>query len=490
MDFHDGLSADLPAPRDDEPASLRDDIVDELAGHLACMYRRELLRGADTSTAKLRAREAFGDPADLARRLWFDAMKGKIMSQRILVSCCIFLTMISLTLAGFLWMQVIDSRRMAIATEARARDQSRLAQAAQEEMIRQLAAVSKAVENPRAPDWIPVSFKLTQETLDGPPGVGFQAALGRGTGGSSKPEAIQRDSDAAGIVDFGVVQPGDWEFRTSRKLEDKSSGSWQTSGKLNVGLRKTIEKAIICPRISSKQPSLTVHIDWPADLAGKDLAALAAFHHKGFVYQPPLQWNLSTSPFGGWWSNRTCFVREPGNRTADIAMNGFYFWRLATESESGMAQEKGSAGNLFRQNQVYLDLPGFDPAHALKAMPWHEGAYEMVQIAVAKPTRNLTPSFQGERCELLAVAGRGFLNETAFAVQEPPTDSTIPNAGQIGYGQKSFIGVSTTENYWKETESGLVVKSGHPNDWIIHLPDELTKAVREKMKSDAEAKRQ
>src|SRR6516165_11316736 len=195
MDFHDGLSADLPAPRDDEPASLRDDIVDELTGHLACMYRRELLRGADTSTAKLRAREAFGDPAELARRLWFDAMKGKIMSQRILVSCCIFLTLTSLALAGVLWMQAIDARRMAVAMEARAREEARAAQAAQEQMLKQMAALSKAVENPRAPDWIPVSFKLTQETLDGPPGVGFQASLGRGTGGASKPEAIQRESD-------------------------------------------------------------------------------------------------------------------------------------------------------------------------------------------------------------------------------------------------------------------------------------------------------
>ena len=119
MDFRDGLSADLPSPRDDEPASLRDDIVDELADHLACMYRRELLRGTDASSAKARVLERFGDPAAVARRLWFDAMKGKIMSQRILVSCCILLTFISLALAGMMWMQAIDSRRM-VAMEARA----------------------------------------------------------------------------------------------------------------------------------------------------------------------------------------------------------------------------------------------------------------------------------------------------------------------------------------------------------------------------------
>ena len=219
MNFRDGLSTDLPSPRDDEPASLRDDIVDELADHLACMYRRELLRGADASTAKARVLERFGNPAAVARRLWFDAMKGKIMSQRILVSCCIFLTLISLGLAVVLWTQVIDSRRMAVEMEARAAMQAHEAMKAQEEMIKQLAAVSKAVENPRSPDWIPVSFKLTQETLDGPPAVNLRVSLGRGGGGSNKPEAILRQSDANGVVDFGVVQPGDWEYKLTLPRE-------------------------------------------------------------------------------------------------------------------------------------------------------------------------------------------------------------------------------------------------------------------------------
>ena len=85
--------------------SLRDDIVDELADHLACAYRRELLRGADAATARQRVLERFGDPAAVARRLWLDAMKGKIMTQRILVACCVLLTLISLSLAGMMWMQ-------------------------------------------------------------------------------------------------------------------------------------------------------------------------------------------------------------------------------------------------------------------------------------------------------------------------------------------------------------------------------------------------
>jgi hypothetical protein len=475
MDFRDGLSADLPSPRDDEPASLRDDIVDELADHLACMYRRELLRGADAIAAKARVLEQFGDPVAVARRLWFDAMKGKIMSQRILVSCCIFLTLLSLSLVGVMWMQLIDSRRMAVAMEARAREEARAAQAAQEQMLKQMAALSKAVENPRAPDWIPVSFKLTQETLDGPPGVGFQASLGRGTGGSNKPEAIQRESDANGIVDFGVVQPGDWEFRISRNLEGGSS--WHTQGKLNVGLGNKIEKTIICPRISPVQPELKVRIDWPVELVGKDLAALAVFHHKGFDYQPGLHWYLSTSPYSGWWSNRACFLAEKGQQSADVKMDGFYFWRLANPSETGMEASKSLAAGPFRPDQVYLELSGLGAVPEAKTIAWHEGAYELVVMAVTKPIRSLRPSFHDERSALLALAG----HESAYILDELPADSTDPRRGNAFRGQRALAGVPIADAFQKAFEPSLVIKRDQTNHWTLHLPDELTKAVREKL---------
>jgi len=83
------ISAGLPAPRDDEPRELRSDIADELADHLACSMARERLRDADQSIRSDKelldvVLERFGNPGQLARRLWWDAMKEKIMTQRIL----------------------------------------------------------------------------------------------------------------------------------------------------------------------------------------------------------------------------------------------------------------------------------------------------------------------------------------------------------------------------------------------------------------------
>ena len=77
MDFGDAIETDLPAPRDDEPDGLRQDILDELADHLACSFNRELLRGASPAEARRRAIERFGDPAAVARRLWLEAMRGR-----------------------------------------------------------------------------------------------------------------------------------------------------------------------------------------------------------------------------------------------------------------------------------------------------------------------------------------------------------------------------------------------------------------------------
>jgi hypothetical protein len=95
MDFRDSVSMMMPPHRDDEPASLRQDIIDELGDHLARAYNRELLGGVDPTAARQRVLDRFGDPAAMARRLWFDAMKGKIMTQRILIATCLVVILAS-----------------------------------------------------------------------------------------------------------------------------------------------------------------------------------------------------------------------------------------------------------------------------------------------------------------------------------------------------------------------------------------------------------
>src|SRR6185437_1114173 len=94
------LLADLPEPRRDEPASLRIDIADELTDHLVCAFRREVLRDGDEAAARRRALDRFGDPKQLARRLWWQAMWSRIMRQRIVSALQWTVALVAMLIAG------------------------------------------------------------------------------------------------------------------------------------------------------------------------------------------------------------------------------------------------------------------------------------------------------------------------------------------------------------------------------------------------------
>jgi hypothetical protein len=470
MDFRESLSAELPAPRDDEPDGLRDDIVDELADHLACAYRGELLRGADPATARERALQRFGDPAALARRLWFDAMKGKIMAQRALVIWCILLTAVSLALAGLMWTQAVRSQRMAAEAQAMMAMQMAEAQAAQREMVRQLQAMSKAVEKPQAPDWIPASFKLVQETPEGPPAANVQARLGRGSGGSNKPEAIQRQADANGIVDFGVVQPGDWEYRLELYFPSQPTRPiWSAVGNLNVLPGTKIEKVIVCPKASSVQVAVKPRVEWPADLAGKDLLVEADFGHEGWTYQAPLHWSV-----GGFLWNVLC---GPAKEQVRRLNGGPLLWRLAPAEVERARSEPTYADAL----ELSPDQPEAD------SIALEPGTYQLRSLVILKPTSLQVKRKGGVRFEVVAFTSQ----EAIHLYSEPPVYSTNPWAQIMNFhrGQATETGVPMSREFLERMVGSFVAERGRISRWTIRLPEELVETVRDKLKVEPPAKK-
>ncbi len=135
----------------------------------------------NSTIARQRALEQFGDPAAMARRLWLDAMKGKIMTQRVLIASCVVVTAASLTLVGLTWRQLSVAQRDAAKAVAAAMDamalQNEKAQATQQQMLDQMRSMSEAIRTTRSLDWNPVSFKIVEETLDGTPVAGVSIAL-------------------------------------------------------------------------------------------------------------------------------------------------------------------------------------------------------------------------------------------------------------------------------------------------------------------------
>ena len=279
MDFRESISGELPAPRDDEPAGLRQDILDELADHLACSFHREILRGVQPEEARRRAIERFGSPAAVARRLWLDAMKGKIMAQRFWIATSLIVTTACVGLTGLAWSQ---SKRIAAEQAeanrrlAEALDQSRTAN---EAILRRLEAVAKA--SSKSSVWVPIKLRLTLEKPDGPPAVGYKVHLGRGIGGALGPSQMKRITDDSGLADFGVVQPGDWEFHVQ-------AYPWTLTQSVNVLPDTPVDRTIACPM--KGQAPVKVRVDWPKSLVEKDLVAVAVFRHQG-VKVGPFAWD-------------------------------------------------------------------------------------------------------------------------------------------------------------------------------------------------------
>ncbi len=488
MEFRDSLSVLLPSRRDDEPPSLREDILDELGDHLACAYKRELLRGADVNVAQARVLEQFGDPAAVARRLWFDAMKGKIMTQRVLIGTCLVLLVVVCGAALVLVRQQSLCAELQVA-EANARLTHALAQAqaTNQEMLKQLRTMAEAFQPGQTPDWIPVSFKLTQETLDGPPAVGYEVALGKGTaatamigmggmggmggGGmanSGQTEIINRTSDENGLVDFGVVQPGDWHFNLGRRW--KGQEIWRGSGSLNVLPGIKIVKSIICPKTPPDTGRVTLSIAWPADLAAKQYLVEASFTHAGFTYQAPLHWKLGPNfMWGGSTRAILCGLHEGAIKQAEVptARRSLYFWQLANQGGFGIA---GSGGEKSEPTHLYADLRRSDNARPEPGdVKLDAGKYYLTRLVVlrARPSHKL--KVQGERFDVLAytsVGQRYWADDLGTNVVAKPPDENDPAYPQgmgMGQGQIQSAAVSkfvaVSESFWQGTDAHFEVKS-------------------------------
>src|SRR5262245_58401183 len=164
----DDLTADLPAPREDEPSTLRRDIADELADHLACAVRREQLkegqgdqpRGSRADVESddwwaqptlRRGLERFGDPRAVARRLWCDHMRERIMAQRFTAIMAGVGAAACVAACLVLWQFVQDARAGQAASLAEMREFN----------AKLLAGLQRPAETPAADSgWAKVRVKL------------------------------------------------------------------------------------------------------------------------------------------------------------------------------------------------------------------------------------------------------------------------------------------------------------------------------------------
>ncbi len=199
----DDLAAILPRRRDDEPPELRAQIVKELRDHLECAYQRELLRTGDEVQAAQRVEEQFGDARQLARKLWFEAMQEKIMSQRILIGLSASLAIACLAIGGFaLRIAQQTAEASAAATKALV-DQGQETNQALLRALDRLVPKSE-VAKPAAPEKFETSgefrLKLVKGLPGGPPAAGYEVCV------------RSAREDKGGQIDIDGVSNGQGEF--------------------------------------------------------------------------------------------------------------------------------------------------------------------------------------------------------------------------------------------------------------------------------------
>ncbi len=251
--FHD-FAAELPDPRDDEPADLRRDIADELADHLNCAVARERLlagggRDEDVLSAAL---ENFGDPAAVARRLWWDAMKEKIMAQRFISGLALVASAASLLCAVLMWQVIQNNREAQAALLASQRD---MMQAMIDELKN--SADRSTLPAAESESWQLLRVNLVDEA--GNPVIGTVRLSGN-TGGQAGGIQQRIATDQGGIADFGKLPLGPYS------LQVESSG--ECVGPLSIvhGPGRSSDHSIVCPGVAVDMVPLQFSITPPEEL--------------------------------------------------------------------------------------------------------------------------------------------------------------------------------------------------------------------------------
>lgn len=297
MSWPDDIEAGLPAPEQNEPPALRQDIVDELSDHLQCALNRELLNHPDTDDAESRVLARFGPPPQkLARQLWLDAMKETLMSNRLTLTFVAVLTAVCLTLCGMMWTQSQQLRELAL--QARAETQALLQQRDEanqklldqnQELLEKLTQLEK--EPVQSPGWNPLKVRVVLHDENKTPGEGFAVDVM----GKALTEAdnitLTEATDSDGLATFGVVRPGQYQINVRAPWGE----SHQRPVVVRPGTQPVIE--VLAPRAKQGATNVRPFVDWPEPLKSLDVGVVCVFRRSDSTYIDQRHWHDSNSRY-------------------------------------------------------------------------------------------------------------------------------------------------------------------------------------------------
>ena len=418
------LSARLPPSRDDEPPSLRQDILDELADHLACAKHREMLTTNDEAKAEQRVLDKFGDPREVARKLWFQAMWSRIMSQRWLLSGMGVLVAICLCLTGTVLWQM-QHQRAAMA------EQQRLIA----DTLERLTRLSETKLN-EAPQPLPsLKIKLTLDKPDGPPAVGYDVTLMNGSGNQN---LVAGESDADGVVDLGYFEPGLYSVVIVANWKTDRGCHCPSFRPIIFHPGKALIEHIVCPS-QPTEVAVSLVVELPDDLKKRGVIALVRTR-SSTIDCDGKKWEVKCE-----WTG--ALVRADGSESVQEGLNRQEM--IHYPNESGSSRYRGGR-------------PG------IRLEP------------VTEPKSSGVKVFSGVRywnTLKLVLEADPRLGSIIFANTEPTGRlfECIPTRKTTLSGQ-----LNNENSFSLQTE--FVAEADKPNQWTIQVPDELIEQARAYLK--------
>lgn len=443
------IAGDLPAPRDDEASSLRQDIADELADHLASAFTRELHFTPEESSAKNIVLDRFGDPRRVARQLWFDAMKEKIMSQRLNLVLSSLMTAACIAAVGIMTLVLRDSRAV---------------NAAILDKLQTLTAPQPAPQpEPGAPsvlnsmDWVRPKFKLVLGEKGGPPAVGFKIQLQGGMGTSVLGETekngqilsgvVEEMTGADGTADLGLFRFGSYSLSVTTP--------WGEGLSRQIGLRPGQEavREIVCPAVAPDDVDVEFSVDWPEDLKERGLWLLCNFYMGSRRIGSDSWSSFSRTPF----NSSMGMVGMGGGMGGGMIGNNRFGEMLLVNADGGVTA-RGTKTHMTTQEPPAEMIEFIAPSQFEAMYRFPALTYRMTTMLIVDPNRR-----DGDRYFVLA---RG------------------PSATMGGQGAGFFNiddrekreSIHEGEGIWVE------LKPGRLNRWKIKLADELFDQVRAALK--------
>ncbi|MBT6497685.1 MAG: prealbumin-like fold domain-containing protein [Planctomycetaceae bacterium] len=534
MRWVEHVADELPAPRKDEPESLRQDIADEMADHLQCALSQELHFTPDEAEAKHNVLGRFGNVQAVARQLWLNAMQEKIMSQRLTMLMSAVLVATCLTACGLMWKmigqtndivtQTTEAYNTLVATSKQSNEDLLAQQKAannalieqnrvsNQALLDQLERVS-APAQPKSLEWNGVKLRVAADDENGPPLEGVEAMLYRRSD-SDPPQTVlvTKTSGADGMIDFGLRRTGNYSLYLTTP--------WQETLELTITVKpgQELMKTVVAPPSPPEKHALTLKVEWPDDLRDKKLWVVADVNQdfRSFKQwrETPVMWTGSSwrSTFGPSASSRFSSRRGSSDRTniasrVIIDITGQFaehrgdFRAYKPTDQIGGSFTRGRNDIFFRerdQNSRFQPssaqdqgptkyrtvnfLIGNEELNFNRQLQWTGTKFRLVNLAVALPARNAEDRPEIQSLEML---GAYFSEGIDYRGRSDPSRNSMQALFARGNSRADIERlIEERKQKQEELRNSLefTPQAGEDNVWVITLPNELLELVRGNLK--------